>query len=249
MKSGASQPNKSSSSRGAKLRVVSLLLAVVGLVVAGYFLDWREPLRRVLDWLGALGPWAPILFLAACVFGSVALVPVWMLLVGAGILFGFWLGLLYAWLGAMLGGCSSFLIGRYLARDWIARKLQRYQKLQAVDVAVAEGGWRTAALLMLMPIVPFNLLSYALSLSRLSLRSYLTAACVSLLPGVVLYVVSGWLIGDLALLEQKGRELTGLEWALHGAGLAAAGLVALLVTRQVKRALQKRGVVPGRASQ
>ena len=53
-------------------------------------------------------------------------------------------GSVYVSVGATLGATCAFLVGRYLAREAIARKFQRNQQFAAIDKAVADEGWKIA---------------------------------------------------------------------------------------------------------
>ena len=50
-------------------------------------------------------------------------------------------------------------MARWLARDWVVRKLSRSPRIRAVDAAVGDGGVTIVLLLRLSPVVPFALLN------------------------------------------------------------------------------------------
>src|SRR5262249_19867559 len=101
------------------------------------------------------------------------------------------------------------------------------------------------------PAFPFNLLNYAFGLTRVSLRDYVLASWVGMMPGTVMYVYLGSLAGDLAGAGR--RERTAAEWTLYAVGLAATVAVTVLVTRLARRAPAARadlaGATAGRAAQ
>ena len=101
--------------------------------------------------------------------------------------FGVPIGLLSAWTGATLGACVAFLVGRTLARDWVARKVSENPKFAAVDEAVGREGFKIVLLLRLSPVFPFNFLNYALGLTRVSFRQYALASLIGMLPGGLMY--------------------------------------------------------------
>jgi uncharacterized membrane protein YdjX (TVP38/TMEM64 family) len=68
-----------------------------------------------------------------------------------------------------MGATLAFLIARYLAADWVERRLAG--RLQEIKAGVERAGWRFVAFVRLVPLFPFNLLNYALGLTRLSWRS------------------------------------------------------------------------------
>ena len=54
-------------------------------------------------------------------------------------------------------------------------------------------------LLRLSPLVPYNLLNYALALSGVAYRDYLLAS-VGMLPAIIMYTYYGKVVGDVAAL-------------------------------------------------
>ena len=92
-------------------------------------------------------------------------------------------------------------------------------------------------LLRLSPVFPFNLLNYALGLTRVGFADYLIAS-IGMLPGTVLYVYSGKIAGDVAAVAAgAGPERGAAETTLLGVGLLATLVVTTLVTRIARRAL------------
>src|SRR5439155_1600715 len=93
-------------------------------------------------------------------------------------------------------------------------------------------------LLRLSPVFPFNLLNYALGLTRVRFADFFLAS-VGMLPGTVLYVYSGKLIGDVtALAGGAAVEKGAAYYAVLVLGLAATVAVTTVVTRTAQRALR-----------
>ncbi len=158
----------------------------------------------------------------------------------AGLLFGVRQGTLLVSVSSISGATLAFLIGRYLARDWVAAKIQGNSKFEAIDGAVAQEGWKIVGLTRLSPVFPFNLLNYAFGLTQVSLKDYFLASWIGMLPGTVMYVYIGSLAGDLAALGSGERSRTPAEWALYGVGLMATVVLTLYITRIAQRALNRR---------
>lgn len=140
-----------------------------------------------------------------------------------------------------LGATAAFVVGRYLAREWVAAKVQGAPRFAAIDQAVAREGWKIVILTRLSPIFPFNLLNYAFGLTRVSLRDYVFASWIGMIPGTLMYVYMGSLAGDLATQGAGSRMRSGAEWALSGIGLLATIAVTVYVTRLARAALVRRG--------
>src|ERR1041384_4121383 len=100
------------------------LYAIVGIVlVLGLkYYHVQDLLKAALDWIGKLGPWGPVIFIGLYVVATVLFVPGSVLTLGAGAVFGVALGSVCVSASATLGATTAFLVGRYLARDLIARK-------------------------------------------------------------------------------------------------------------------------------
>lgn len=225
---------------GGRTRVVVIAVAVAALLLLAYLLDARAWLASALEWIRGLGPWGPVAFCVLYVVACVLLLPGSVLSLGAGVVFGLATGIVVVSVSATLGATAAFLVGRYLARDWVERTIAAAPRFQAIDAAVAREGWKIVGLLRLSPVVPFNLLNYAFGVTRVRLRDYVLASWVGMLPGVVLYVYLGSLAGDLAVGAAAGHTRSPAEWAFYAVGLLATLAVTVYVTRVARAALAKR---------
>ena len=180
-----------------------------------------------------------MVFILGYVIATVFLAPGWPLTMGSGIIFGLAFGTLYTLIGATLGASASFLIARYVARGPVERRIARSPRFAALDKVMGREGFKIVALLRLSPFFPFNLLNYALGLTRVSFLQYL-AACIAMLPGTLLYVYYGKVIGTFAALRSGAEVERGIEyWIFLGAGLLATVAVTTYVTRLAGKALRK----------
>ncbi len=224
----------------AKVKPILILLAVIGLMAAAKYFHVQELLKKSLDWIAVLGPLGSLIFVGIYILACVFFIPGSVLTLGAGVLFGVLKGSILVSIGATLGATAAFLVGRYLARGWVAKKIEGNAKFKAIDEAVAREGWKIVGLTRLSPVFPFNLLNYAFGLTQVSLKHYFFASWIGMMPGTVMYVYIGSLAGDLATLGTQGRARTPGEWALYAMGLAATVVVTVYVTRIARKALKKR---------
>lgn len=211
--------------------------ALVGAIGAAWALRLPERLPRLLEWVSALGPWAPVAFIGIYIVAAVLFVPGSILTLGAGVVFGVVWGTGIASLAATAGACAAFLVGRRLARGWVTRKIERHPRFRAIDEAVGTQGWKIVLLARLSPVIPYNLLNYALGLTRVKFVPYALASWIGMLPGTLMYVYVGSAVGELAKLGAGDRGRSPLEWSIFAAGLAATVVVAVYVTRLGRRAL------------
>jgi uncharacterized membrane protein YdjX (TVP38/TMEM64 family) len=187
------------------------------------------------SWVQTLGVWGPIVFIIGYAVGTVAFIPGTVLTLAAGAIFGVVAGTAYVFVAATLGACSAFLVARYFARSSIEHRIAGNQKFSAIDRAIAGEGRKITFLLRLSPVFPFNLLNYALGLTRVSFADY-TIASIGMIPGTLLYVYLGSIAG---LAASGGGEKSPLEWAFLALGLLATVVVTLLITRMARRALDE----------
>ncbi|MDD9953491.1 MAG: TVP38/TMEM64 family protein [Candidatus Woesearchaeota archaeon] len=221
---------------------IKALLGIVALAILGfliYYLNVQELLQNALTWIDSLGFWGPVIFILIYVLATVCFIPGSILTLGAGVLFGVVHGSFIVIIAATLGATAAFLVGRYLARDWVAKKLEQHKNFKAVDDAVAKEGWKIVGLVRLSPIFPFNLLNYAFGLTKVKLRDYFFASFAGMIPGTVMYVYIGSLAGNLLHLGAE-RTRTAGEWTLYGVGLLATVIVTVYVTKIARRALHKK---------
>ena len=218
---------------------VLALLAAASLLVVLYFLDVQELIQVALAWISDLGPWGPVFFIVFYILATVLFLPGLIPTMAAGVLFGVIQGTLLVSISSISGATLAFLIGRYLAREWVATMIRGNQKFEAIDAAVAQEGWKIVGLTRLSPVFPFNLLNYAFGLTQVSLKHYFLASWIGMLPGTVMYVYIGSLASDLATLGIGERSRTPAEWALYVVGLMATVVLTLYLTRIAQRALNR----------
>lgn len=223
--------------RSSALRAGAALVALLALALVGPRLAaWTETFVSFVEGQGAL---APLVFVLGYALATVAFVPGTVLSVAAGALFGLVEGSAVVFAGATLGANLAFLLARTVARDLVAERVGRSPRFEAVDRAVGEQGLRIVLLLRLSPVFPFNLLNYALGLTRVRFVDNLVG-CLGMLPATVLYVYLGTLAGEAAAVVARGGpppERGVGYYAVLLLGLAATAAVTVVVTRLARRAL------------
>ncbi len=210
------------------IRIIVFVFLIAGIATA---VPYRKQFNVAVleDWLAGAGVMAPLLFIGIYAISTVLLLPGSVLTIAGGVLFGPIWGTFYNLTGATIGATMAFLIARYLASDLVSRKTGGWLR-QLVEGVEAEG-WRFVAFVRLVPLFPFNLLNYALGLTRISLFHYVVTSYVCMLPGAIAYTYLGY-AGRNAVAGGEGM----IKKALLGLGLLA--LVAFL-PRLIKRLRKK----------
>lgn len=199
--------------RVVRLALLLLLAGAIGMAIV--YRD-RFDASALQAWVENAGAWAPLLFMLIYAAAAVLFLPGSILTLAGGALFGPLLGTFYNLTGATLGAALAFLVARYLASDWVAARSGG--RLKQLINGVESEGWRFVAFVRLVPLFPFNLLNYALGLTRIRFWHYLLATYVCMLPGAVAYTYLGY----------AGREAVGGGEALIQKALLALALLAVV---------------------
>jgi uncharacterized membrane protein YdjX (TVP38/TMEM64 family) len=224
------------------IKPILILAVIFGLLIVGQkYLNLQQHLIAVLEWIKSLGSVGFGVYVGLYVCACVFLIPGSILTLGAGAIYGVVVGTVLVSAASTLGATVAFLIGRYVARNWVEKKIAGNPRFNSIDNAVAQGGWKIVFLIRLSPLFPFNLLNYAFGLTKVSLRDYVLASWLGMLPGTVMYVYIGSLASNLASIgAQTERAKTPGEWIMYGVSLAATILVTVYVTKIAKKALAAR---------
>jgi uncharacterized membrane protein YdjX (TVP38/TMEM64 family) len=222
------------------VKALAKAVIVIG-ALGAMLLSGREAAARLpqfATWVQSLGVLGPLAFVGGYALCSLLLLPVFLLTLTAGALWGFKLGLVYAMLGAALGSTVAFFAARHVVRRFVERYLTRHPRLVAIDRAVESEGARLVFLLRLSPVVPFTLLNYVLGISRVRFTDY-SAGLIGMVPVAAVYVYAGKVAGDLAALASGTATPRGSTYyAVLTAGLAATVAATVLITRAARKAIE-----------
>ena len=186
------------------------------LVVA---LAWRLPVNR----------W--IVFLTDQLRGMGAM--------GVGFAYGPVGGLLVASPASVLGATTAFLLSRTMLRGWIEKQTARFPKARALDKAIGKNSFKLILLLRLSPLIPFNVLNYALGLSDARVGRYVVASFIGMLPSTWMYVYLGSFATTAVELTDASSGGGRQRLLLTIAGRLAAVIVVVLVTRSARQVLNE----------
>ncbi len=229
-------------------KIVLLAAMVLAGMAASFLLPVRDWLVTALRWIDGLGPWSAALVIAIYVLACVLLLPGSVLTLGAGFLYGVLWATMIVSIASTLGATAAFLIGRYVARGWVSRKVAQRPGFQAVDDALGREGFKIVLLTRLSPIFPFNFLNYAFGVTQVPLWKFVLASWLGMIPGTIMYVYFGSVMGSFAQVAAGRSEKSPVEWIFFGAGLVIAVGVTLFVTRLARRALKQEVALQPRAA-
>jgi phospholipase D1/2 len=216
--------------------------ALAAIVLVGLALAWRfTPLGDVVTaanvtaWAREFGDrwWAPLAVVAAPTLASLIMFPRPLITLAAVLVFGAWLGFVYAMTGIMVAGLVTFFAGRLVRRDTVRRLAGR--KLDRLSAGLRQRGLLAMTAVRLVPLAPFPVVGLVAGAIRVKLWHYTLGTFLGNLPGVLAATVFADQIA--AALDDSAR----INWWVVGAVIAVlvAGTVA------VRRWLGNAGVVSG----
>lgn len=217
-------------------KAIVLVVALAALSAAAIWLPLRDSLLSGIAWIQTLGSLAWLIYVLTYIVAAVLLIPGSILTLAAGFVFGLPLGVALVSIGSVLGASAAFLVGRFMARDWVSHRIADLPRFRALDSASRHDGFTIVLLARLSPLFPFNLLNYGLGITAVHFKHFLVASWIGMLPGTVLYVYIGSLASDATQLTAQGL---GGGWGrvlLVGGFLATVALT-VFITRKATQAL------------
>ena len=219
-------------------RVVLFRLGILVVLMAGAVLvasrlglfDLRDPrhlaaaVRRARGVRG-IAPLFVVVYGVVATFG----LPATPFTLAGGAFFGTVLGSILNWCGAVLGAIGSFMLAKVLGRDALRRLLGR--RAERLDGLVERGGFATLFRLRLLPVVPFNVLSFAAGIAGVRFRDYVLGTALGIVPGTIVYTY----FADSLISGAEGASRAAFAKVAIAAGLLLAVSFAPTLIRRVRR--------------
>ena len=175
-------PNRSK----AVVKAVILLAFILTVIILYIFTPIKDHIteKTVGRFINSIGIWAPVVFFAIYAVGVCFLIP-GTVLSGAGALaFGPYWGTVYNWIGAMIGACAAFWIGRTLGREYAASLIG--DRLKKYDDAIERNGFATVLYLRLVWF-PFTPMNFGMGLTKVHFRDYFFGTGLGIMVGTFIY--------------------------------------------------------------
>ncbi|KAF5455069.1 hypothetical protein F2P56_024682 [Juglans regia] len=222
------------------LRISLLLLLLAAIATACIFLPIEKILKDFLVWVKRdLGPWGPFVLAIAYIPLTVLMVPASVLSLGGGYLFGLPVGFAADSIGATLGATAAFILGRTIGRSYVTSKLKNYPKFQSVAIAIKGSGFKIVLLLRLVPLLPFNVLNYLLSVTPVHMGEYMLASWLGMMPITFALVYVGTTLKDLSDVTHGWSEVSTIRLVFIVLGFGLSVIILVCITKVAKASLNK----------
>lgn len=191
-----------------------------------------DELRADID---DFGTWAPLAFIALYALVALTPIPVTIMAVAGGMLFGLGPGTLLSMIGVTAGCFGAYWLARALGRETVMRALGSHRGV--VEERLEGGGFYAVCTLRLMPGIPYWPVNYGSGALGIPSREFLLATALSALPGQVSLIAIG------ALLASPD--------VFHGAVVVASWVVVIVLTvasyRRWRETRRRTGCADGAA--
>jgi len=157
----------------------------------------------------------------------------------AGAIWGVGIGAVAASVGRILGSTVTFLLARYLTKNWQERRMASDPKFAAVAKAVERDGFRIVILLRLCPLFPVIMLNYGLGMTGVRLRSYILGTLLGMIPRTLFVAYSGSGVRSLMdLTSGSGVDVTGNPLIYWG-GLVLSLIILIILANKARHLINE----------
>ncbi len=185
----------------------------------------QADIKGMRVYIHGFGLWGPVVSMGLMVLQALAApLPAFVITFANAWIFGWVRGAFYSWSGAMIGAAVCFWIAKTYGRP-IVEKLVGRKSLEMTDKFFREYGRYSIIIARLIPVVPFDIISYAGGLTPMGFGEFFWATGIGQLPATIIY---SW------LGENMSPTAKYTFWAISGF------LVLLLFSLAVKKRLKSK---------
>ncbi len=219
--------------------LIPIGLGVIVLAAVGWVLR-HELHGQVVEkkaWIGELGIWGSLVFVAAFVVLTCIMVPDTLLSIAAGAVFGFVGGVAVIVVGATIARAVQFVLARCVLQQRVQRYVATRSRLMRIERAVRQDQLRLQFLIRLTPMSP-TLVSYLFGAAAVRFGGFMLAL-VATLPGYLVQVYLG--VEGTHVVEMTARSDGEIVFQdiLKIGGLLVSGAALVVITRTALRAVNR----------
>lgn len=209
---------------------ILLLLLVIFMAYQFGLVDFLTDISGLRAYLEALGWWGYVIFILLSVVVAVFLLPGQFQAIVGGLAYGGFLGGLLTIIGASLGASISFIIGKYVAREYILTRFGSDPTFQKIERGVKENGISFLVFTRLVPVFPFAIQSYAYAMTPMSVKKFSLISFLTMMPASFIYA---FMASEIA---SKGVSMTLLiELTIAGILLALLAYLPKRISKKINQ--------------
>lgn len=151
--------------------------------------------ENIKTFVDSYGVFSPIIYIILFTLVPLTLFPDSILAIAGGMCFGMVSGFIFTMIGAILGGSLSFFLAKTLGHKIFNKFIK--PDLSKLENAIKNRGFMLVFLLRLIPLFPFDIISYASGFSGVKFKDFAFATILGIIPGVFVFVNIGDKATDL----------------------------------------------------
>ena len=212
--------------------IVFIAFILLGIFLAYKFglVDFLTDISSLRAYLEALGWQGYVIFILLSVIVAVFLLPGQFLAIVGGLAYGGLLGGLLTIIGASLGTSISFIIGKYIAREYILKRFGNDPTFQKIEKGVRENGISFLIFTRLVPVFPFAIQSYAYAMTPMSVKKFSLISFMTMMPASFIYA---FMASEIASKGVSGALL--LELTVAGIFLALLAYLPKKLSKKINQ--------------
>ena len=149
---------------------------------------------------------APVFFILIYILMIIFLIPTLPMNLGAGFLWGGFLGGVISLVSTSFGATIAFIISRYIIHDYFNNKFDS-RIWQWLKQRIQKNDWKIIAFTRINPIFPFALTSYFFGLTPVSFFKFLLSTILPVIFPAFLFSYLGHSIGGIILGKEENKIL------------------------------------------
>ena len=175
---------------------------LLGFVAAALLFSYGFGIQKLTpetlrNFIAMCGWWGPVIYVVLYTIRPLFFFPALIFNLASGLLFGSWWGTVYLVMGGSLGAYLCFGITRLLGQKRCAALWGKSLFLNNWNENAAESGFRTILMMRIVPLFPYDLVSYTAGLSKLRFVDYALATTIGMIPGAFAYNLLGHSLNEL----------------------------------------------------
>ncbi|MCB2288172.1 TVP38/TMEM64 family protein [Clostridium sp. CS001] len=179
------------------IKIISILLIIT--IIICVFCNMKT-LRHctpesVKTFVDSYGVFSPVIYIILFTFVPLTLFPDSILAIAGGMCFGMVGGFIYTMIGAILGGSLSFFLAKTLGHKVFNKFIKT--DVSKLENAIKNRGFMLVFLLRLIPLFPFDIISYAAGFSGVKFKDFEFATILGIIPGIFVFINIGDKATDL----------------------------------------------------
>jgi len=174
-----------------KLKEKKKEIVLISIVLVSMFILYKLNIfkfsnpEEFKDYIQSFGIWAPIVYIVLFTVVPLTLFPDSILAISGGLAFGIVRGSIYTMIGAIMGATLAFFITRTIGNSAINNFMDK--NFKGAKNYTDKMGIEVILLLRLIPLFPFDIVSYLAGLSNIKFKKYIIGTIIGTIPGILVF--------------------------------------------------------------